>query len=275
MLARIKGSRRVAPSKAVAPRAAKERDTANLDWLGAQIRRYVQLNVHRLLIELGATVANKTDAQAFGSLGSVREEVDLAIQSIVERGRTHVVVGGQASQFGPIRRALRDLFADRVGRDIVALDLITGQEAKDACSKGAVVYATSGHRPQNRDALHGTYGFIKVAQTDDEAQVYSVRMQELNNEGADLVRTPTDVGHYFVFTPGAFHPGTEWDEGMMSRLGRFTGREFCVTYQPDEEGGIRRLAVNGGPVRLGNFGELKDNIWKKVWPDQLPREPQN
>ncbi|AIE83573.1 heat shock protein HSP60 [Fimbriimonas ginsengisoli Gsoil 348] len=275
MLARIKGSRRVAPDKPKVARAAKERDTANLDWLGAQIRNYVQLNIHRLLIELGATVANKTDAQAFGSLGSVREEVDLAIQSIVERGRTHVVVGGQASQFGPIRRALRELFGDRVGRDIVALDTLTGQDSKDACSKGAVVYATSGHRPQNRDALHGTYGFVKVAQTDEAAQVYSVRMQELNSEGADMVRTPTDVGHYFVFTPGAFHSGTEFDDGMISRLGRFTGREFCVTYQPETEGTIRRLAVNGAPVRLGNFGELKDNIWKKVWPDQLPREPQN
>jgi|GEM_PF-6920632 len=276
MLARLKGSRRSKSTAAPLPATPRkrERDTANLDWLGSQIRGYVQSNIHKLLIELGAKVANQTDRDAFTGEGSLREKVDLAIQSLVDRGRTHVVVGGQASQFGPIRRALRELFAERVGRDIVAMELLTGQESKDACSKGAVVYATSGHRPRNADALHGAYGFVKVAQTDDKPQVYPVRMYDLNMEGKDMVRTPTSVGHFFVFTPGAFSAG-EWDDSMVSRLGRFTNREFCVTYEPDEGSDIRRLAVNGNQVRLGTFGELQDNIWKKVWPDQLPREPQS
>ena len=273
MLARLKGSQRTKAIVARTANAGKERDTENLDWLGKEIREYVHANVHRLLIELGQMAAHK-ETPDYGPTASLREQVELAIQQIVDRGPTHVVVGGQASQFGPIRRALRQLFADRVGRDIVALDMLTGQESKDACGKGAVICATSGHQAQNPDALHGMYGFVKVANTGSGDQIYKVQMDELNATGRDLVTAATNVSHYFVFTPGALHPDKAWDDGMVSRLGRFTGREFCVTYRPEEEGGIRRLAVNGNPVRLGNFGELKDNIWKKVWPDQLPREPQ-
>jgi hypothetical protein len=90
------------------------------------------------------------------------------------------------------------------------------------------------------------------------------------------VRTPSDVARYLVFTPGTFGgPDAEVDEAMMSRLGRFRGREYCVSYTRDEGDSIRRLRVDGSEVELSTFGDLKDNIWKKVWPDQLPREPQS
>lgn len=274
-VAGIRGSRRVAVAEPPTVRALPETDRTNLDWLARNVRDYVRKNVHHLLVELGTMVANQEDRAEFAQAESLDEKVDVALRALVEPGRTHVVVGGQASQFGPLKRAIYGLFRPMQGEELAALTMLVGQDAKDACCQGAVIYATSGHQPQNRDALHGSYGFIDIARTEG-AGVYPVDTRKLNDEGEDRVRTPTDVARYLVFTPGTFGgPDDEIDEAMLSRLGRFRGREYCVSYGRDEGDSIRRLRVDGDEVRLSTFGDLKDNIWKKVWPDQLPREPQS
>lgn len=274
-VAGIRGSRRVAVAEPPTVRALPETDRTNLDWLARNVRDYVRKNVHHLLVELGTMVANQEDRAEFAQAESLDEKVDVALRALVEPGRTHVVVGGQASQFGPLKRAIYSLFRPMQGEELAALTMLVGQDAKDACCQGAVIYATSGHQPQNRDALHGSYGFIDIARTEG-AGVYPIDTRKLNDEGEDRVRTPTDVARYLVFTPGTFGgPEDEIDEAMLSRLGRFRGREYCVTYGRDEGDSIRRLRVDGDEVRLSTFGDLKDNIWRKVWPDQLPREPQS
>ena len=220
-------------------------------------------------------VANQEDRKEFAAAESLDERVEIALRALVEPGRTHVVVGGQASQFGPLKRAIHALFKPMQGEELASLTILVGQDAKDACCQGAVIYATSGHQPQNRDALHGSYGFVDIARTEGAA-IYPIDSRDLNNEGETRVTTPTDVARYLVFTPGTFGgSGEDVDEAMLSRLGRFRAREYCVTYRQDEGDPIRRLRVDGDEVRLSTFGDLKDNIWKKVWPDQLPREPQS
>jgi hypothetical protein len=274
-VAGIRGSRRVAVAEPPTVKALPETDRSNLDWLARHMRDYVRKNVHHLLVELGTMVANQEDKAEFAQAESLDEKVEIALRALVEPGRTHVVVGGQASQFGPLKRAIYGLFKPMQGEELAALTMLVGQDAKDACCQGAVIYATSGHQPQNRDALHGSYGFVDVARTEG-AGVYPVDTRKLNDEGEDRVRTPSDVARYLVFTPGTFGGADEEiDEAMLSRLGRFRGREYCVTYGRDEGEGIRKLRVDGEEVRLSTFGDLKDNIWKKVWPDQLPREPQS
>lgn len=274
-VAGIRGSRRIAVVEPPTVKSLPETDRSNLDWLARNVRDYVRKNVHHLLVELGTMVANQEDRAEFAQAESLDEKVEIALRALVEPGRTHVVVGGQASQFGPLKRAIYGLFKPMQGEELAALTMLVGQDAKDACCQGAVIYATSGHQPQNRDALHGSYGFVDVARTEG-AGVYPIDTRKLNDEGEDRVRTPSDVARYLVFTPGTFGGSDEEiDEAMLSRLGRFRGREYCVTYGRDEGDVIRRLRVDGEEVRLSTFGDLKDNIWKKVWPDQLPREPQS
>jgi hypothetical protein len=274
-VAGVRGSRRVAVTEPPKVRALPETDRSNLDWLARQVRDYVRKNVDHLLVELATMVAHGEDKEDFANAETLDDRVEIALRALVEPGRTHVVVGGQASQFGPLKRAIYARFKPMQGEELAALTMLVGQDAKDACCQGAVIYATSGHQPQNRDALHGSYGFVDIARTEGAA-VYPIDTRKLNDDGEDRVRTPSDVARYLVFTPGTFGGvEDEIDEAMLSRLGRFRGREYCVTYGRDEGDPIRRLRVDGEEVRLSTFGDLKDNIWKKVWPDQLPREPQS
>jgi hypothetical protein len=245
-------------------------ENENLINLASEIDRYIRENVDDLLIELAATVVHREEVEG-GEPAFDPRRIDAAIGTLVENDNTYVVVGGQASHFAPLRGHLEKLFVrGRRARYLAHFKHFQGAEAKNACCMGAVVFRRAGDALRNPDDLHGSYALVSIARGSGD-DVVLVPTEELNRNGRCQVETRRETGRYLIYSPGMIRD--EVDDAKVSRLKVVPARSgYEIRYERDASDGVRRLSVDGEPIRLQTYGGLKSVIWQKVWPEQLPSE---
>ena len=248
-------------------RAEKARDEeAELrDRLGKAIAQYVEENTDTLLVELAMMTAPEERQE------DLRGEDALDI--LMKDGITHAVIGGQASQFAPIRRRLDELFQPG------ECEFLSAEQLKTACCQGAVEWVRSGFVLKNADSLFGTYAFIIRPPVQDWPVCIPLDTAKLNNGPIEEQLAPAAGSKILVASTRTLHGPEDkltLNDPTVSILGTFAPRpadddapvKLSVTYQQQEGDSVRRLRVNGKEAPSGSFGGVDRDIYPKVWPEQ-------
>lgn len=229
----------------------------------------------------------------------IRRTVDNPLQQLIEmaEGRdkegkrrglfsletvpTFVVVAGQASHFGPIRKAIREQVRE-------TMDLPTGLEghllflpgrlAKLACCLGALWCYRAPLHCNNPEEMLGTYGFL---QRFSPFELVNLDMRRLNK-----MEEPQEVllmnGEYWlIFQPRYLPPGrmsaAEMDADSVAYIQTFRfshGGQVRVRYLGLERGMEVSERDRVHEVRIestvGDIRGREDKIYADTWPDILP-----
>lgn len=220
-----------------------------------KIEAYVERNVE-LLNHLAQMAALRD-----GEDGSVSNGRGRAFNAVP----TFALIGGQASQFAPLKEALRATLK-RLGFPEDRICFLKGSNAKEACCRGAVRARKAGFSFLNPDEIFGTYAFMKTVALSPADQFRPVDMYRLK------AGQPTDVNvsdgpHWFVFSPFVrfselprLYDGTT---AMLKEMRPVNGR-FRVQY----DAAARKVSVNGYDVALSSYGGVYGPIYEKVWPER-------
>jgi hypothetical protein len=238
------------------------------DRLGRQIADYVDENTDTLLIELAMMTLPK-DQRLLDM--SAEESLD----ALMKDGITHAVIGGQASQFAPIRRRLGELF--QAGE----CEFLPASELKKACCVGAVEWVRSGFVLKSPDSLFGTYAFVIRPPVQDWPVCIPLDTQRLNDPDvlAEEPLAPAAGSKILVASTRTLHGPDDrltLNDPTVSILGTFPARnvndeepeKLRVTYEKQPGDTVRRLRVNGREAPSGSFGGTDRDIYPKVWPEQ-------
>lgn len=178
---------------------------------------------------------------------------------------TFVVVSGQASQFKPLRAAIKRKCKDLGINDDQVL-LMRGVESKEACCKGVVNFWRDNMLVVNERELHGTYGCI-----DHLTGAFTpFDMERINNEGSDRIVFEIESEYLVVFTPRSKEEvedrRPEVNDGATALLSVFEKEsQFTITYDASS----LQLRVNDAELAIGSFGTVDSSIYEKVWPEIL------
>ncbi len=245
---------------------ARDEDADLRDRLGKAIAQYVQENTDTLILELGMMISAETERD---------QDMDAedALEILMKDGITHAVIGGQASQFAPIRKRLNTLFQPG------ECEFISAEQLKNACCQGAVEWVRSGFILKNADSLFGTYAFIIRPPVQDWPVCIPLNTQKLNEGPLQEQLAPAAGSKILVASTRTLH-GTDdkltLNDPTVSILGTFAPRpseddapvKLSVTYEQQEGDSVRRLRVNGKEAPSGSFGGVDRDIYPKVWPEQ-------
>lgn len=231
-----------------------------------KIELYVKENVEDLLMNLGDNAAARESASSIG------EKSRQILGKMIMEKPTIVVVAGQASQFKPIQEAIRCSFS-KLNLPSNNLIFLKNEEAKEACSRGAIIYKNAGHLWANRKYLHGTYGFIcSIRAPDYEFKVLDMKAL---NDGADVVLTFNYKSNYwFFYSSRAPHTFTQENppkffDGSTAPINSFADtQEFRVKYLKDE----CLISINDiHKFKIASYGAISQSIFPKVWPVVLKK----
>ncbi len=256
------------PEDSKPPRAEKARDEdATLRGrLGKAITQYVDENTNTLLEELGMMTAPEKERME----DMTAED---ALDILMKDGITHAVIGGQASQFAPIRRRLGELFQPG------ECEFLSADQLKSACCQGAVEWVRSGFVLKNADSLFGTYAFIIRPPVQDWPVCIPLNTSKLNEGPVEEQLAPAAGSKILVASTRTLQGPDDkltLNDPTVSILGTFAPRpaeddspvKLSVTYQQQEGDSVRRLRVNGKEAPSGSFGGVDRDIYPKVWPEQ-------
>lgn len=217
--------------------------------LKRELENYVRENVDEMLDSLRSLVDEHQAVK--GQRGDV--------------GSSFVVVSGQASQFKPLRKAVRMKCGEMgIGEDQMLM--MEGVASKEACCKGVVNFWSAEMQHTNQKELHGTYGCIDANL--DTFQPFD--MKKLKNNRRDTLNFGEKGRYFVVFTPRSYQEVMERpprrNDGATALIGVFSGTSsFTIEYIPE----ALELRVNNKPLTISSFGNVDSSIYKKVWPEIL------
>jgi len=217
-----------------------------------KIQHYVEQNVDKLLDSLQSLV------RAHQVVTVDRQRIDSS---------SFVVVSGQASQFKPLRNAIKHKCNDLgIPSEHVLTDL-DSVALKEACCRGAVSFWQGRLVAVNPSELHGTYGCIDRFNSGFKA----FDMKKLNTEGIDTLSFPVDSTFYVIYTPRSPEEvqdlKPELYDGSTALIARMTGTTFTLRYDPKS----LSLTINDQELMIGSFGSVDSSIFEKVWPEILEK----
>jgi hypothetical protein len=237
------------------------RRTVEFGKLRKEIEDYVEGNVTEILKQLV-------------EMAKARENVDSAKKNrdIIDKEQTLVVIAGQASQFKPIQKSIRKEL-DRLNIPQNYRLFLEGDEAKEACSRGAIIYKRSANLWANSTEIHGCYGFLN--ELEDISDVFEgLDTKELNSGRKVNITFNSDSTYWLIYSPRAFHTikkdnPPEFSDGTTALLYCFeNSRVFDVEYDTN----TFSLKVNNIPdLKLGTYGGALQSIYPKVWPVVLKK----
>ena len=193
---------------------------------------------------------------------------------IYDPERTFVLIGGQASQFKPLREAL-----ERECRHLGFQDrycFLKNDEAKEACSRGAILFRASRHLFVNPKELHGFYGFIRRAGIG--GIFHPVPMASIRQGGAVTIQVDFKGDYFFVYStrPDLAEKEMTLGDSSMAIIGTFPARRRKAHETPGHYFDIRydmsdlALFINGERIHeIGSFGAQESSIFPKIWPELL------
>ena len=193
---------------------------------------------------------------------------------VIDSADTIGLIAGQASQFRPLQARLRQKLNYRG----LAVWSLTGDEAKDACALGAGIYSQTGLDVANPDKVHGGYFFLPLVGTGEPAPV---DMDRLRAGEATRVWLPDAGKHQLYYGTVPYHRNARGEPvyGEHALVGAYfpleaaeapdAARPFYVELRWDAAG--RKFFVNGEEQDVHTFGDLREDIYPKVWPDFLPQ----
>lgn len=217
--------------------------------LKRQLEKYVRENVDDMLDSLRGLVDEHQAVK--GRRGDV--------------GSSLVVVSGQASQFKPLRKAVRTKCREMgIGEEQILM--MEGVASKEACCKGVVNFWSAEMLHTNPKELHGTYGCIDANL--DEFKPFDMRKLKIGQN--DIINFGEKGRYYVVFTPRSYQEVLERpprrNDGATALIGVFSGvSSFEIEYIPEE----LELRVNKRTLTISSFGNVDGSIYKKVWPEIL------
>lgn len=206
---------------------------------------------------------------------------------LLARAPTSVLVAGQAAQFAPLRKALREVWAQHWGIPEEHIHCLAGAQAKEAGCIGAVARHISRTRSTRGNWLHGSYGFLNLAPLAKDQAFVPCDMGRLAAPGGkDEVRIPSANGagrenpegsYALIFS--AVPPG--WDspprlgDGNTVPVAVVTTPPFTVDHLA--EGSRLRVLNAGGEETIVDsvtYGQARDKRgaipWPRLWPEVLP-----
>ncbi len=137
--------------KSITKRARPDPAFSHCSNLVAEIEKYIDRNVKEMVNQLTICAQQYQQAQTL-------DVGDKSMRKVWDEQITFLVVGGQASQFKPIQRAIQDEFRGKIpDGHILSLKNV---EAKTACAMGAIALLRQRPTVLNPDAFFGTYGFL-------------------------------------------------------------------------------------------------------------------
>jgi hypothetical protein len=238
-------------------RSAKEQggvDEERLVALRNEIESYVRSNVVQLIDEL-AGMAEK------------RERLSKRTEAL-DKANTFVLVAGQASQFAPVAHAIREHLAKVYDLPAENIHFLRSSDAKEACCRGAVHFLRSEVNLANQEELHGIYGFLNAAALGEKDTFEPADMSLIRSGGVCTVTFDVRSQYWLIFSPRVeIEPNRppKLHDGTTAVISSFRGSQFKVRYDPDR----LALFVNDEEVRLATYGNIKESIYPKIWPEVL------
>ncbi len=176
-----------------------------------------------------------------------------------------VVVSGQASQFRPLRASIK-LKCKDMGIEDERMLLMEGIASKEACCKGVVNFWADSMLLTNPRELHGTYGCM------GGEGFKAFDMRKIKNGGSHTISFRVEGRYYVIFTPRSYEevlkdpdPPTLGDDATALIDVFIKQSEFTIEYDPDR----LELKINGKRLTISSFGDVGEEIYKKVWPEIL------
>lgn len=229
--------------------------------LVAKIEEYVRRNVHEMVKQLEICAGQYQQAQR-GQSG------EKTMSGVFDEKVTFVMIGGQASQFKPIQRAIYEVFSGRVPPShILALQ---GIEAKTACAKGAIAQLRKRPAIVNPDAFFGTYGFLAAVAPVGRPGFVPVNSVEFMRTRSSTV---TEVGmedQHFIYVVRPVIPNDGYKPAlfdgytaMITTLSERKTADIEVKYDPEN----LCIMLDTQPVMaVSGHGHVNEAIQPKFWP---------
>lgn len=187
---------------------------------------------------------------------------------------TFVLIAGQASQFSPLRTRLAAKFN---AHNLPIWDL-KGDEAKNACALGALLYPRIRAKIVNAEKIHGGYFFAPLVALGGSGflRVDMVKLLEGNDV---FVRCANDQNHelFYTLVPWSDSPSLQRVRAEATRVGEY---QPLLQTDPDGVEGLyiklrwnlrnRELFINDFAQDVHSYGTVQSDIFAKVWPDFLP-----
>lgn len=231
---------------------------------------------------LGKAIGNYVDQ----NVNSLIEDLIKMAENVLDSDRTFAVVAGRASQFSPVKLAikssLRSLDFNR------RIKFLSKDDAKYACCKGAISYARIQSEIEilNRDAQFGTYGFLAPVYQPEMFKPIDMTKSITDPNGYEVTfQTPRE--YIFIYTVRPFTDDEssqsipDIDDGMTVSRGVFKGNRFRVRYSNnavriatynDKSGKYGREETIGGLMNFGSVPGNKDKlraVFERLWPEAL------
>jgi hypothetical protein len=231
--------------------------------LQENIEQYVRENIDLLLEQL-MLMAVERDNHHNGNRRKI-------IKKIFDPGHTFVLIAGQAGQFKPIRRAIRERF-EVLGFSDEKILSIDGALAKEACCIGAAVFQAALNKAENPYELHGVYGFLGVAVLDPENYFRKVDMAQVRKGGKATVSFTEKGAYRLIYSPNpalSDKQPPELYDGFTALIDTFPGSEFVFEYDQNTQ----EIKVDGRKLdKVANYGDFNESIYPKVWPEVVKRK---
>jgi len=229
-------------------------DEERLVRLREALESYVRHNVIHLIDELAAMAAKRE------GLSRRKETLD--------KDNTFVVVAGQASQFAPVAYAIREHLGKEYDLSLENIHFLRSADAKEACCRGAVHFLRSEVNLANPEELHGIYGFLNATAMGQLDAFKPADMSLIRSGGECTVTFDVRSQYWLIFSPRVeIEPDRppQLHDGTTAVISSFKGSQFKVRYDPDR----LTLFVNDEEVRLATYGNIKESIYPKIWPEVL------
>ena len=247
----------------------------NLRKLRSEIENYVEENAIKLVKQLNAMAVYRNEIRESKRRSfPINLARSLRDERAFHRNSTYVLIAGQASQFQPIGKALKSAFKS-LGLPPSNVHFLQGSLAKEACCKGAIGFLAAMHKELNPEELHGSYGFLRVAAIGKANLFKAVNMAKIKKGLKDEISFSTKAEYWFIYSPLPYFEDDkvpELNDGYTALISKEVGAKFEVEYDP----GTRKMKINNKPIKkLGNFGDVYESIFPKVWPEAVNRKKGN
>jgi hypothetical protein len=228
--------------------------------LHERIEQYVRENVDFLIDQLTMMAVERDNHRN----GNPRK----LIRQVFDPNHTFVVIAGQAAQFRPIRRAIKERFAE-LGFGVDNILAIDGSLAKEACCIGAVDFQAAQNKPENPYELHGVYGFLARSAMNKKNYFQKVDMAKVREGGKATVTFDERGAYRLIYSPNPTFTEDQPPElydGFTALISTFIGHKFDFEYDQT----VQEIRVNGDKIdRVANFGDINESIYPKVWPEVI------
>jgi hypothetical protein len=239
---------------------AAEKRMEKLGELRSKIERYVNDSIVAMVPQLQESAAARESASGTFSRRALQKQM-------FDRSLTFALIAGQASHFRPLRAALEQAFQS-LGFPKRQIHVLKGSMAKEACSRGAVLFQLSANQQYNPEELFGTYAFMAAVPLSDKERFLPIDMSAIKGGGTTTISVPRPSTYWVVYSPRSnFDSGAapHFFDGSTAMLNWCSPSQlqFNVRYDPQ----TRTITINNTPVSLATYGDVNEDIYSKVWPE--------